>query len=153
MRAGDPGTNYPNRSDLNTQPNLPVRVATNQTYGKAQAQAQAQRTVPMAPPPTLMGPPGGAPPGPTGSPAGGPAAPPPPGIPPGAFGDIHRPTERPLEPVTAGAALGPGPGMEALQGLPDQGTTQLSGLLSAIAQSSGNSALAQLAAKAAANGQ
>src|SRR5689334_24635700 len=28
---------------------------------------------------------------------------------------IHAPTERPDEPVTAGAALGPGPGLEAIQ--------------------------------------
>jgi hypothetical protein len=60
-----------------------------------------------------------------------------------------------MEPVTAGAALGPGPGMEAL-GLTaptNQPTTQLSGLLASIAQSTGNANLGALAAKAAANGQ
>jgi hypothetical protein len=33
---------------------------------------------------------------------------------PGAFGAFNRDTENPLEPVTAGAPLGPGPGPEVL---------------------------------------
>src|SRR5215467_13379935 len=106
MRQGTPGQAYPNRTDLAAQPSLPARVATDQTYGKAQQQLQAQRTVPMAPPPTLMGPTGPGPaaaPMPGAPPPGGPPLPPPPE--PGSFGPIDRFSARPGEPVTHGAPL------------------------------------------------
>ena len=153
-RNGTPGTAYPNRTDLAQQPSLPARVATDQTYGKAQQQLQAQRTVPMAPPPTLIGPtgpgPAAAPPGPpapAGPPAGpGPALPPaplPPQMAPGGAGPLERATERPDEPVTAGAPLGPGPGPE----LPTP-TVNLAGILGRAAQTTGSSVLAALAQRA-----
>ena len=80
---------YPNRSDLRggTRANY-----TGQTYGTATAQEQSQQAVPPGPPPTDA--------------AGG-------GLMlerpmPGAAG-FARPTERPDEPITAGADFGPGP--------------------------------------------
>jgi hypothetical protein len=73
---------------------------------------------------------------------------------PGGAGDLHRPTERPGEPVTAGAPIGAGPGPEALpQGPTSVNNTNLSAMLQAAASSSGSSALAALAQHAAANGQ
>lgn len=151
MRAGTPGTAYQNRTDLGSQPNLPARVATNQTYGKGQSQLQAQQQVPMGPPKLAL-PPAPAP-GPAPQPQPSPGAPPvPQPIAPGAFGDLHRPTERPFEPVTAGAAAGPGPGPEALNLIP-QATNKVSDILQAAAQSTGSSALSGLAARAQAAGQ
>lgn len=152
MRSGTPGTAYPNRTDLGKQPSLPARVATDQTYGKAQSQLQAQAMVPMARPSVPMAPPapGGPPAAPP--PAGGP--PPPPAIPPGGFGDLHRPSERPTEPVTAGAALGAGPGPEVIPPGPSSpANTNLSQMLAQIAQSSGSAAVAALAQHAASAGQ
>lgn len=62
-------------------------AAQNQTYGVAKQQIDAQRAVPMGPPPTQ----------PQGKPkAGG--------------KDFLRGTERPNEPITAGAPFGAGPG-------------------------------------------
>jgi hypothetical protein len=79
---------------------------------------------------------------------------PPPAVPPGAHGPIDRPTERPGEPVTAGAPLGAGPGPEAIPpGPSNPQNTNLSALLSSIAQSSGSPAIANLARNAAAGGQ
>jgi hypothetical protein len=104
-RAGQPGRAYANRSDMTQAP----RAAGGQTYGEAAAQTRAQQAVPLPwiPPPGTGG---GAPPGPPGE-----AAPPAPGFaPPGSFGAFDRPTERPAEPVTAGAPSGPGAGPEAL---------------------------------------
>src|SRR5688572_26038223 len=77
----------------------PVQTARGQTYGKATQQAAAQRAVPVA-----------------GAPAPVPQAAlvaPTTGM-PGAQGDFLRPTERPDEPVTAGAPVGPGAGPEVL---------------------------------------
>jgi hypothetical protein len=154
MRPGTPGRAYPNRTDLATQPSLPARVATNQTYGRAQAQLQAQRQIPMAPPPTLIppagGPTGGPPslPGatsPPAPPAGVPAPlPPAPNLVPGGAGPLERATERPNEPVTAGASLGPGPGPESMAGP----TVNLAGILGRAAQTTGSSVLAALAQRA-----
>lgn len=98
-------------------------------------------------------PPGGPPAAPTmGAPAGGPASPlagaP---IPPGAFGDLHRMTERPNEPVTAGAASGPGPGPEALMRPP--GANSVSDVLAQAAQRTGSPVLSRLAAQAQSAGQ
>jgi len=81
---------YGNRTDLqNPTKKIAVTAATGQTYGEAGAQRAAQQAVPM-----------GAPQAPV--------------IAPGSLGNLDRPTERPMEPVTAGNPLGMGPGAEAL---------------------------------------
>lgn len=125
-RQGRVGTAYPNRTDL--QSSVPVATAPGQVYGERAAQAQAQRAVPVAPPPGSIGPgtgqPGAPPPppapggGPSG-PGGGGAAGGPPAAPLPLPGQLPwtGPTERPNEPITAGMASGPGPGPEALTGV------------------------------------
>lgn len=87
---------YSNRSDLRNAATRQVRF-TGQTYGQATQQAQAQQAVPPGTSPaTLQG---------QQMAAQEQAAPRPrPGEQP-----FLRPTERPDEPVTAGAAIGPGP--------------------------------------------
>ena len=90
---------YPNRSDLrNPAKKIAKTAAKGQPYGQAGAQLASQAAVPMAPSPT----------------AAMPAAPQAPPIQPGGLGLFSRPTERPNEPVTAGASFGPGrtPGRE-----------------------------------------
>ena len=85
---------YPNRSDLrNPTKKLAAKAAPGQTYGEAGKQIAAQKQVPMAAPaaPTTS-----APQQPMERPR------------PGQFGPLDRPTERPNEPVTAGAPFGPG---------------------------------------------
>ena len=77
---------YPNRSDLRGG-KVPKMAATGQTYGQAGKQMASQAAVPMAPPPTENIP----------------------QVQPGQMGNLLRPTERPTEPVTAGASFGPGP--------------------------------------------
>lgn len=155
-RSGTPGQNYPNRTDIQQMKSLPARAAPGQTYGKAQQQLQAQKIVPMAPPrlalPTPVSPSGPAGPAPAPSPGAGPLLSP--GAAPGAAGDLHRPSERPQEPVTAGAPIGAGPGPEAIpQGPTSPTNTNLSRMLAQIAQSSGSQAVNQLAQRAAAAGQ
>lgn len=82
---------YPNRSDLrNPAKKIAAKAAPGQTYGEAAKQVEAQRAVPMAAPPTDV-------------------APAPQRVAPGQLGPLNRPTERPNEPVTAGAPFGPGP--------------------------------------------
>lgn len=104
-RTGTPGKAYSNRSDLrSTGTPLPAQAVTGQTYGKAQQQIDAQRVVPLRTP-------SGPPPGGTATPAAGAA---PPVAPPGSLGPPTGPTARPGEPVTAGIAMGPGAGPEAL---------------------------------------
>jgi len=77
---------YPNRSDLrNPAAKMAATAAPGQTYGEAGAQIAAQRAVPMGESPVTNVPM------------------------PGSLGDLARPTERPMEPVTAGANAGPGP--------------------------------------------
>src|SRR5689334_9062967 len=104
-RRGTPGQAYGNRTDLNApKPNM--QVYTGQPYGVATQQQQAQAAVPVsAPPPVPAAPPqsGQAPQGavPPGLPPG--ALP----TPPGTLGDLHRPTDRPGEPVTHGLTTGP----------------------------------------------
>lgn len=84
---------YPNRSDLrNPTKKLAPKAAPGQTYGEAGKQIAAQQQVPMAPQPQ----PAVAQPQPVERPR------------PGQFGPLDRPTERPNEPVTAGAPFGPG---------------------------------------------
>jgi hypothetical protein len=77
---------YPNRSDLRGG-KMPKMAATGQTYGEAGKQMASQSVVPMAAPPTENIP----------------------QVQPGQMGNLLRPTERPSEPVTAGASFGPGP--------------------------------------------
>jgi hypothetical protein len=77
---------YPNRSDLRGG-KVPKMTATGQTYGEAGKQMASQSAVPMAAPPTENIP----------------------QVQPGQMGNLLRPTERPAEPVTAGASFGPGP--------------------------------------------
>lgn len=76
---------YPNRSDLRN-PKVAKQAATGQTYGEAGQQLASQSAVPVAPSPTDK-----------------------PVLQPGQLGAFNRPTERPSEPVTAGASFGPGP--------------------------------------------
>jgi hypothetical protein len=66
---------------------MAVQAATGQTYGKATEQMNAQRAVPMGAPPTEVQRPV-----------------------PGTLGSLTRPTERPMEPITAGAPFGAGMG-------------------------------------------
>jgi hypothetical protein len=68
---------------------MAVQAATGQTYGKATEQMNAQRAVPMGASPTDAQP-----------------AP----VRPGTIGALTRGSERPGEPVTAGAPFGAGPG-------------------------------------------
>ena len=82
---------YPNRSDLrNPAKKIAAKAAPGQTYGEAGKQMAAQKAVPMAAPPTDV-------------------APQQPRVAPGSMGPLNRPTERPQEPLTAGAPFGPGP--------------------------------------------
>ena len=68
-----------------------IQAATGQTYGEAGKQMAAQRAVPMGGAPTDVAP--TATPRPV----------------PGTLGSLTRPTERPMEPITAGAPFGAGP--------------------------------------------
>lgn len=137
-RQGVQGRNYGNRTDLslNARP-LPVQTATNQPYGAAGAQADAQRAVPLAPPPVPDVAQGGA---------GAPAAPV-----PGSLGAFDRPTDRPYEPPTHGAPTGAGGGLEAL-GLPS-GPKPITQSLLTMAQLSGSPTLMELAKRAMQLGQ
>jgi hypothetical protein len=85
---------YSNRSDLrNPAAKMAKTAVPGQAYGEAGAQLASQSVVPMA----------GA------APSAAPAAPAPSPIMPGSLGSLTRPTERPDEPLTAGASFGPGP--------------------------------------------
>jgi hypothetical protein len=77
-----------------------MQAARGQTYGKAKQQMEAQRAVPMSRQPTEI-------------------MPERPRVAPGTLGAFNRPTERPLEPITAGVSVGPGPG-PAAAGIPTQ---------------------------------
>ena len=79
----------PTRSDLrNPAQKIAKAAAKGQTYGEAGKQMAAQQAVPMASAPTDVQPQR---------------------VQPGSLGAFNRPTERPMEPVTAGASFGPGP--------------------------------------------
>lgn len=91
-RTGLPGGQYSNRTDLQNGAR-PV-VPTGQAYGEAKQQQAVVDAIPQRPST------GAAPTGPR-----APAAPL-----PGSLGAVDRPTERPNEPLTAGAPFGPGPG-------------------------------------------
>jgi hypothetical protein len=80
-------------SDIQAGTNrVAIQAATGQTYGEAGKQIAAQRAVPMGAPPTEA----------TGQPQMRRPM-------PGSLGDLTRPTERPDEPITAGADFGAGP--------------------------------------------
>jgi hypothetical protein len=80
-------------SDIQAGTNrVAIQAATGQTYGEAGKQMAAQRAVPMGAPPTET--------------VGQPQIRRPM---PGSLGDLTRPTERPDEPITAGADFGAGP--------------------------------------------
>lgn len=84
-----------NRTDLNNPAQKVARsAAKGQTYGSAKAQMESQRAVPM----------GQAPADVQAQQTGARVA-------PGGLGGFGRPTERPEEPLTAGADFGPGPNM------------------------------------------
>lgn len=68
-----------------------VQAATGQTYGEAGKQIAAQRTIPISGAPTDV----------TQTATPRPI--------PGTLGSLTRPTERPTEPITAGANFGAGP--------------------------------------------
>lgn len=88
---------YSNRTDLqNPAAKIAATAAKGQAYGEAGKQIAAQQAVPM-----------GASPAPSM----------PQGIAPGSMGALDRMTERPSEPVTAGADFGLGPNM-AQAGIP-----------------------------------
>ena len=77
-------------SDIQAGTNrVAIQAATGQTYGEAGKQMAAQRAVPMGAPPT--------------------EAPQVQRPVPGTLGSLTRPTERPTEPITAGAPFGMGP--------------------------------------------
>ena len=77
-------------SDIQAGTNrMAIQAATGQTYGEAGKQMAAQRAVPMGAPPT--------------------EAPQVQRPVPGTLGSLTRPTERPMEPITAGANFGAGP--------------------------------------------
>jgi hypothetical protein len=79
---------YSNRTDLqNPAAKIAATAAKGQAYGEAGEQLAAQKAVPM-----------GASPAPSM----------PQGIAPGSMGSLTRPTERPAEPITAGADFGAG---------------------------------------------
>jgi hypothetical protein len=82
---------YSNRTDLqNPAAKMAATAAKGQAYGEAGKQIAAQQAVPM-----------GASPAPSM----------PQGIAPGSMGGLTRPTERPAEPITAGADFGAGMNM------------------------------------------
>ena len=88
---------YPNRSDLRDAATRQVRF-TGQTYGEGAAQERAQQMVPPGAPPTAV----------QGQQMGAQSRPRPGAQP------LGRASDRPGEPITAGADFGPGPNaMEA----------------------------------------
>jgi len=92
----------------------PLRTPTGMPYGEGGALTQLQKGAPLAASP------GGNTPAPAGG--AGPAGPPANVTPFGA------PSQQPGTPVTAGAALGPGPGPEAL-GIPNAPSTDMKALM------------------------
>lgn len=87
---------YANRTDLNNPAQKVARqVAPGQTYGEGAAQMRAQQAVPMGRSPVEAQPQRQRPV-------------------PGTLGGLTRPTERPNEPITAGAPFGAGPGPEVM---------------------------------------
>jgi hypothetical protein len=84
-------SDYSNRTDLqNPAAKMAATAAKGQAYGEAGKQIAAQQAVPMGASPASMMPQGVA---------------------PGSMGGLTRPTERPAEPITAGADFGAGMNM------------------------------------------
>lgn len=132
-RAPKPGGLYPNRSDMRAT--QPISAVPGQTYGEAKKQEDAQRAIPMAGSATAALPQSSPPPV------------------PGELGmSIFGPSTRPGEPVTHGAASGPGGGPEVLQA-PTLNMNSVSSLLNQIATSADIPELADLAQHAASIGQ
>lgn len=96
-RAGTPGKAYGNRADMNTA--IP-KAGPSQAYGERAALERAQQAVPMSRPQA-----------PAGNPT--PVIQTPARTPRLTVG-LGDETQRPDEPLTSGARLGPGPGPEAL---------------------------------------
>lgn len=88
-----------------TAPHQPINVPTGLPYGQASDMHQTEQAAPMAATPSTPSPPSAA--YQQAAPAG-----PPPVQPPTGLGE---PTEYPDQPVTHGAAQGPGAGLEAIQ--------------------------------------
>lgn len=95
----------------------PQSVPTGMPYGQAGAMQQAEQAVPMAGTPGIPA-----------SAASAIAAAGAPGGPPSPPPTLGTPSQRPNEPVTAGAASGPGPGPAVLNATP--GAVQAGGRLS-----------------------
>ena len=113
-------------SDIQAGTNrVAIQAATGQTYGKATEQMNAQRAVPMGTPPTEA-----------------------PQIQrpvPGTLGALTRPTERPMEPITAGANFGAGPNAIAAGiPIPQSPTARAVDEIRAIAQLYGSDDLLDL---------
>lgn len=121
-----------------------LSAAPDQPYGAVKQQLDSERAAPMAgqtPLPSAPSPDGG------GAGPGGP--------PPYSGGAFNAPTNRPNEPVTAGAAIGPGPGPEALNFQPVQpgaGTGQMTQLLQKLSPTDTTGILGQLMQQAQARG-
>lgn len=109
-RTGTPGKTYSNRQDLNSNRSnvVPMMAAKGQQYGANKAQMDAQRAIPVAPPPAPATAPPVGPVGPGAATAPGPTLTP-----------LGAPTQRPGEPVTAGVPVGPGPNGIATPGADD----------------------------------
>lgn len=121
-----------------------LSAAPDQEYGAMKDQLNQQRVAPMAGQAPM--PPAATPSAPQGA---GPQAP--------AYqgGAFNAPTNRPNEPVTAGAAIGPGPGPEALNFKPVQqgaGTGQMTQLLQRVSATDTTGILGQLMQAAQARG-
>ena len=111
-------------SDIQAGTNrVAIQAATGQTYGKAGKQIAAQRAVPMGAPPTEA------------RQVQRPV--------PGTLGSLTRPTERPMEPITAGAPFGAGIGPVAA-GIPQPTGDNALAELKAIYQAYPNDDLADL---------
>jgi hypothetical protein len=113
-------------SDIQAGTNrVAIQAATGQTYGKATEQMNAQRAVPMGTPPT--------------------EAPQMQRPVPGTLGALTRPTERPMEPITAGANFGAGPNAIAAGiPIPQSPTARAVDEIRAIAQLYGSDDLLDL---------
>lgn len=115
---------YSNRTDL--AQTLPVSAPKSKTYGEAKASLDKQKIVPMGNPDPII------PPQPV-------ARPRPPLVP------LSEPSQRPDEPITAGAPFGPGPGpLQAGIPLPPAGVDNTIEALKAIYQAFPNDDLADL---------
>lgn len=118
QRRGLPGQNYGNRRDLQMGPRKqPITTGPSAGYGQRVALERIQRAAPMGPPPTDAVP--------VPEERSWPVA--------GSLGPLDGPTQRPDEPVTAGIALGPGAGPEALR-LPPGGADEIAWQLRALAR-------------------